>query len=313
MSRITVVGSINIDLVTRVAHLPREGETISGLSLTAIPGGKGANQAVCAARLGGDVQMIGRLGDDVFAEQLRAGLEAAGVDTHGLRSVAGTSGSAIIMVSDRGENSIVVVPGANAEMRPEALDLHIAQLRDASILLTQMETPLATAERLGELAEELGVPFMLDPAPAQHVSPELLRKVIWLTPNESETCTLLRTLGGSWGDSLSEHELGKAAEQLLHHGPRNVVLKLGERGAFLMGQDTPTMLLPPFRVRAVDTTAAGDAFNGGFAFGLTAGGMSPQDAARFACAVAAVSVTRAGAQPAMPSYAEVQQMLSISG
>ena len=309
MSTITVVGSINIDLVTRVAHLPREGETTSGISFASIPGGKGANQAVCAARLGGNVRMIGRLGEDVFAEQLRDELERSGVDTQGVRKVKGSSGSATIMVSDAGANSIVVVPGANAEMRPEALDLHTAELREASILLTQMETPLATAERLGDIAEELGIPFILDPAPAQQVSPVLLRKVTWLTPNEGETCALLRALGVPWGDGLSEQDLGKAAEQLLHHGPRNVVLKLGERGAFLMGQDTPTVLLPPFRVRAVDTTAAGDAFNGGFAFALTTGGMSPQAAAHFACAVAAISVTRPGAQPAMPSYAEVEQML----
>ena len=310
MSRITVVGSINIDLVTRVAQLPREGETISGESFTSIPGGKGANQAVCAARLGGDVQMIGRLGEDVFAEQLRAELERSGVDTRGVRNVAGSSGSAVIMVSDAGANSIVVVPGANAEMNPEALELHTEELREASIILTQMETPPATAERLGALANELGVPFILDPAPAQGVSPELLRKVTWLTPNESETLTLLRGLGVQGADDLSESELGKAAEHLLQNGPRNVVLKLGDRGAFLMGQDTPTVLLPPFRVRAVDTTAAGDAFNGGFAFALTRGGMPPQDAARFACAVAAITVTRRGAQPAMPSYAEVEQILA---
>ena len=313
MSRITVVGSINIDLVTRVARLPRDGETISGTSFTSIPGGKGANQAVCAARLGGDVQMIGRLGNDVFAEQLRVELERSGVNTGGVLNVACSSGSAVIMVSDSGANSIVVVPGANAQMGPEALDVQLSDLKKASILLTQMETPLPTAERLGSIAEELGIPFMLDPAPAQDVSAALLRKVTWLTPNESETCTLLRALGVAWGDSLSEQELSSAAEHLLQHGPRNVVLKLGERGAFLMGQDTPTTLVPSFHVQAMDTTAAGDAFNGGFAFALTAGGMAPANAASFACAVAAISVTRTGAQPAMPSYAEVSQMLAREG
>ena len=313
MSRITVVGSINIDLVTRVTRLPREGETISGTSFTSIPGGKGANQAVCAARLGGDVQMIGRLGNDVFAKQLRVELERSGVHTGGVLNVASSSGSAVIMVSDSGANSIVVVPGANAQMSPEALDIHSSELREASILLTQMETPLSTAERLGNIAEELGIPFMLDPAPAQQVSPALLRKVTWLTPNESETCTLLRTLGVPWGDTLSDHDLSRAAEHLLQHGPRNVVLKLGERGAFLMGQDAPTTRIAPFSVQALDTTAAGDAFNGGFAFALAAGGMAPADAASFACAVAAIAVTRTGAQPAMPSYTEVGELLALQG
>lgn len=312
MSLITVVGSINIDLVTRVSRLPREGETISGHSFQSIAGGKGANQAVCAARLGGVVQMVGRLGEDAFAEQLKAELDGAGVDTAGVRKVQGSSGSAVITVTDAGANSIVVVPGANDALTPAALDEHMLQIRDAAILLGQMETPTGTAERLGLIAAELGKPFMLDPAPAQHVTPAVLRHVTWLTPNESETCTLLRALGIPWGEGLESADLARAAEHLLGRGPRNVILKLGERGVYMMGKDVEPTLLSAPRVKAVDTTAAGDAFNGGFAFALTAGKMTPRDAARFACAVAAVSVTRMGAQKAMPTYDEANALLQLA-
>ena len=205
----------------------------------------------------------------------------------------------------------VVVPGANAALTPAALDEHLAELRASAILLTQLETPLATAQRLGTLAEQLRVPLVLDPAPAQALPASLFRQITWLTPNESETCTLLQQLGSADNKTtLHEEVLTGVAERLLATGVRNVILKLGARGIFLSGIDVRPTRIPPFPVEAVDTTAAGDAFNAGFAFALVERRMDPVAAARFASAVAAVSVTRAGAQTSMPTLAEVEILLS---
>ncbi|MDE1155369.1 MAG: ribokinase [Acidobacteriaceae bacterium] len=302
--KIVVVGSLNLDLVASVPRMPAEGETMLGGNFATYPGGKGANQAVAAARLGGSVSMVGRLGQDGFAQQLREALGAAQVDMHAVLEVAGASGTAVILVTPQGHNSIVVIPGANHGLTPEALEIHRALLRDASVLLAQLEVPLETVERLGALAAEFGIPFVLDPAPAQALSPAILRTVTWLTPNETETAILLRHLGVE--DAASGAEA--AAEKLLASGVRNVILKLGEKGVYLAGADVRPQFVKPFRVQAVDSTAAGDAFNGGFAYALMQG-MEPVEAARFACAVAAVSVTRAGAQPSMPVLSEVLALL----
>jgi ribokinase len=180
-------------------------------------------------------------------------------------------------------------------------------LREAAVILAQLEVPIETVEWLGEVAATLGVPFILDPAPAQALSPAILRNVTWLTPNESETSSILRNLGDSIEDLLGEDAVAKASERLLATGVRNVILKLGSRGVFLAGKDVASTFIAPYKVEAVDTTAAGDAFNGGFAYGLTHG-MPAIEAARFACAVAAISVTRAGAQPSMPTLAEVNAL-----
>ena len=309
MQKIAVVGSINIDLVSRVPRLPREGETLHGHSFTTVPGGKGANQAVAAARLGGQVHMVGRLGEDAFGPQLRQALEQAGVQTSGVLSTEGPSGSAIIMVTDAGANSILVTAGANARLTPEALEGQLNELRDASVVLTQLEVPVAAVERLATYTHQARIPLILDPAPVQALGPQLLEHVTWLTPNESETCALLRQLGRECGDTLAEGDLPAAAECLLAQGVRNVVLKLGARGVYLQGQDIAATRIPGFAVEAVDTTAAGDAFNGGFAYALTTGALAPEPAARFACAVAALSVTRAGAQPSMPSRVETEDFV----
>jgi len=309
MKKIVVVGSINLDLVAYVPRMPGEGETIVGNDFATYPGGKGANQAVAAARLGGDVAMIGRLGQDHFAKQLLRDLEDAGVNTECVLNVPRPSGSAVILVTAQGGNSIVVIPGANHELRPADLDLHIDALRDASIILAQLEIPIDTVHHLGELAATLGVPFILDPAPAQPLSPNILRNVTWLTPNESETASILEHLGYPANDLLTESAAPAVAERILATGVRNVILKLGSRGVYLSGKDVPSTYVAPYRVEAVDTTAAGDAFNGGFAYALTIG-LPPVDAARFACAVAAISVTRAGAQPSMPTIAEVESLTS---
>jgi ribokinase len=309
LKKIVVVGSINLDLVAYVPRMPAEGETIVGNDFATYPGGKGANQAVAAARLGGDVVMIGRLGQDHFAKQLLQALEDAGVNTACVLNVAKPSGSAVILVTAEGGNSIVVIPGANHQLHAADLDQHLDALRGAAVILAQLEIPIDTVQHLGELAATLCVPFILDPAPAQALSPNILRNVTWLTPNESETSNILTHLGYPMEDLLGDDAISAASERLLATGARNVILKLGSRGVYLSGKDVPSTYIAPYRVDAVDTTAAGDAFNGGFAYGLTQG-MPPVEAARFACAVAAISVTRAGAQPSMPTLAEVNTLTS---
>jgi len=305
MSRpIVVVGSINLDLVAGTKRIPVAGETVIGSSFQTFFGGKGANQAVAAARLGASVALIGKLGTDAFGRELQTGLKQAGVDTSAIDVVDESSGVALITTDERGDNSIAVVPGANALLFPADLEKRMELLRSAAILLAQLETPLQTVEYLGNIASKEGIPFVLDPAPARPLPDSLLRNVTWLTPNETETCFLL----GHSGQQLSEESFESAAHTLLQRGCRNVILKLGERGCYVALSDGTRKLIPAFKVRAVDTTAAGDAFNGALAVALTAGN-KPLEAARWASAVAAVSVTRRGAQPSMPTGAEVSHFL----
>ncbi len=300
---IVVVGSINIDLVAQAKKIPAPGETLLGSAFATHPGGKGANQAVAVARLGYPVQMIGRLGDDGFGAQLKGDLMRSGVGITAVKTSPGSSGVALIVVAATGENSIVVIPGANALLTPNDLDESIDILRFASVVLTQLETPLDTVLHLAELCSREGVPLILDPAPALALPRELLSGVMWLTPNVSEAAFYAGTSDGA--------EPSATAAALMHLGPANVVLKLGSRGAYLATSDGQRHRIPPFPVRAVDTTAAGDCFNGAFATGLALG-MSPPDSARFAAAAAAISVTRLGAQPSLPSRAEVQHLLDNS-
>lgn len=303
--RIVVVGSINLDLVAVTERIPRSGETVSGYSFQTFPGGKGANQAVAAARLGSSVSMIGKLGTDAFGMQLREGLDGAGIDTRGVRSVPVSSGVALITTDAHGENAITVVGGANACLEPADLDANLDILRQAGILLTQLEIPLETVEYLSALAERETISFMLDPAPARPLYAALLRRVDWLTPNETEAAALLDC---SVSD-LSDDHLEQAANTLLGRGPRNVILKLGGRGCYLALANGSRQFLPAYPVNAVDTTAAGDAFNGAFAAALLSGKDSVRSA-DWACAVSALSVTRRGAQPSMPTMEEVDRFLN---
>lgn len=304
IKRIVVVGSINLDLVAAADRVPGAGETISGHTFQTFFGGKGANQAVAVARLRFPVSMLGKVGEDAFGPQLRRALCDAGVDVKAVGTVRGASGVALIATGSKGENSIIVVPGANGRLLPRDLDKHKNLLRSAGMLLTQLETPPETIEYLGRLARKFGVPLMLDPAPARTLHPDLLKAVSWLTPNETETRMLLGT--------SQEVDPGRAADELLSRGAGNVVLKLGEKGAYVATSDGQRAHIPAFSVRAVDTTAAGDAFNGAFAVALMRG-ESVLDSARYACAVAAISVTRAGAQPSMPSRAEAERFLKAQG
>ena len=299
---IVVVGSLNLDLVARVNRHPAIGETITGLDFNTYCGGKGANQAVALARLSAPVKMICKLGSDAFAAQLRQSIESAGVDSSCVENVPGASGTALIITSTNGDNCIVVIPGANAMLLPEDIERHRQQIEGASMVLGQLEIPCATTEYLGRLVQSAGVSFLLDPSPAYRLSPELLRSVTWLTPNETEAQQLLGMDPGN-GSAIAAPE---TADRLLNLGVRNVILKRGDKGVFMAGKDVEPTFIDAVPVQAVDTTGAGDAFNGAFAFAFAHKGMAPQDAAKFACAFAALSVTRAGAQTSMPTISELE-------
>ncbi len=289
-------------------RLPREGETVSGSDLTLFPGGKGANQACAAARLGGRSVMIGQIGSDPFGGHLLASLEAAGVDTSGVGTSTRATGAACISVLLGGENAIVISPGANATLTPDVALPRLAALEAGDLLLAQLEVPLETVGAVLAHAARAGAVTMLDPAPALPLSGGLLRHVAYLTPNQSEAALLL---GHPDAEIRTFEEARQAASRLLELGPRSVVLKLGSMGCFAA---TPEFTggIEAFRVDAVDTTAAGDTFNGAFAVGL-AEGMTVADAASFANAAAALSVTRPGAQSSVPGRDEVMEFLRAMG
>ena len=301
---IVVIGSINIDLVSRTERIPVAGETVIGASFKTFPGGKGANQAVAASRLGANVAMIGKLGTGAFGRELKAGLEQAGVNADAIGFVEGSSGVAQIITDAQGNNSITVVPGANAQLLPGDIKANLELIRTAGAVLAQLEIPLETVEAVGEICAEYSVPFILDPAPARSLPDALLETVTWLTPNETETCSLLQ----QEFRELEDDSLEAAASTLRERGCENVILKLGARGCYVALANGRGRRVPSYPVRAVDTTAAGDAFNGALAVRLLRD-KDPLSAVEWASAVAAISVTRHGAQPSMPTAAEVEQFL----
>ena len=301
--RLLVVGSINVDLVASANRLPAPGETILGNTFDVFNGGKGANQAVAIAKLGAPIDMIAALGADLFTERLLTGLKTAGVGTRAVQTVEGPCGVAHISRADNGENSIIVISGANRSVTASYMDAHQQLVQSAQMILVQLETPMDAVLRLAEHAAAANVPLMLDPAPAAPLPEALVKQTTWLTPNETEAQVLL-------GRVHSEPE--EAAEKLLRMGARNVALKLGAQGVFLAGRDCTPQRIPGFAVQAVDTTAAGDCFNAAFAVALTRN-QPPAEAARYAAAAAAISVTRVGAQPSLPTGAEVEAFLSQAG
>jgi ribokinase len=302
---IVVVGSINIDLVARAERVPVAGETVHSSDFQMHPGGKGANQAVAVARLGYPVRMIGHVGSDAFGEELRAQLVRSGVDASSVQTSKGPSGVAMIAVAPNGNNAIVVTPGANAFLSPRDVDDHADAIGEAGAVLTQLEIPLQTVEYLGTLCARLEIPLILDPAPARALPADLLHSVSWLTPNETEIGCCVTEMR----HSSNRRETSEILDALLEQCRDGVVLKMGSRGLYLATKDGFRQHVNAFPVSAVDTTAAGDAFNGAFAVALMLG-RSPLESAQFAAAAGAVSVTRAGAQPSMPSMEEVNLMLA---
>lgn len=304
-NRVVVVGSINTDLVVTADRLPRPGETIPGRSFQTFQGGKGANQAVAAALLGAEVMMIGKVGTDSFGAESIRQLQGRGVDCSQVEVEAGDSGLAIITVGAGGGNSIIVVPGANAAVTPAWIESKIATIRSAGMVLTQLEIPVASVLRLAQLCRQENVPLMLDPAPAQALPDELFSLCEWITPNETEALFYMGRAEASSGSV----ESAAAVRTLRGKGSRGVVLKLGERGAYLATSGGEEHLIAPILVHAVDSTAAGDTFNGAFAAALCRGD-DAAESGRFAAAAAASSVTRMGAQASMPSASEVDALLA---
>ncbi|MCZ2127794.1 MAG: ribokinase [Anaerolineales bacterium] len=299
MSDILVVGSLNADLVIRAPRFPQPGETISGEDLQVIPGGKGANQAVAAARQGAQTALVGRVGGDQFAPFLVQNLQANRVDVSQVRADSSASGVAIIIVDESGQNSIVLSPGANAKVAPQDVDL--AAFPDAQILLLQLEIPTPTVLRAAQEAHRRGRTVILNPAPAQALPAELLANTDILIPNESE----LELLSGESVQNFSSVE--SAAKKIMTQGVKVVVVTLGERGAALITSDK-TEIIPAFKVNAVDTTAAGDAFIGGFAASLLKG-ESLATAVRYGSACGALAVSKFGAQPSLPTKEETERFL----
>jgi ribokinase len=302
---IVVVGSINLDLVAAGERVPLRGETLTGRTFSTFHGGKGANQAVAVGRLGYPVSMVGKVGDDSFGPMLKSALRKAGVDVRAVGTAKGSSGVALINIGDDGQNNIVVIPGANGKLLPKDIAQFSAILRKSGMLLTQLEIPLITVETIAVFAHKNKIPLMLDPAPARELPKGLLQCATWITPNESETRILC---GLNANEPVTPATAERCANLLLARGPKNVVIKMGSQGAFLATAAGTREMIPPFAVKAVDSTAAGDAFNAGFAVSLLSGA-APVQAARYAAAVAAISVTRMGAQPSMPSTREVNRFL----
>jgi ribokinase len=302
---IAVVGSVNLDLVCTTERIPVVGETITGGAFQTFNGGKGANQAVAIARQGYRVCMIAKVGDDEFGERLRSGLRRAGVNVRAVSVATGiSSGVALISTDRQGQNSIVVVPGANGKLRPADIRKALPLLCSAGMILTQLEIPMETVEYLASVAGRLNIPFMLDPAPAQELSGELLRKVDYLTPNETETCILCGIDTGAFHAA----NVAEYAQMLRDRGARRVIIKMGAQGAYICDTDGSGTFLPALQVQVVDSTGAGDAFNGGLAVAIMHR-QTLEEAARYASAVAAISVTRMGAQASMPSARKVKKLL----
>jgi ribokinase len=295
---IVIVGSITMDLVTRTPRIPAIGQTLIGTAFETTPGGKGANQAVAAARLGYRVAMVAKVGDDNFGPQLLDNLKRAGVDTGAMAQATGSSGLAPMFVAEDGQNAIVVVPGANGKMDRATVDGHAELIRSAGIVLCQLEIPMDTLAYTLDFCAGAQVPVMLDPAPAATLPDAVWNQVAWFTPNETEAAFYA---GG-------ETNVEATAKRLHAKGLRGVVLKRGVEGAFVSVAGERAEWVKPFKVDAIDTVGAGDCFNGAFAVAFEEG-KDPWAAARFANAASALSVTRKGAQASMPSRAEVEEFL----
>ncbi len=296
---VTVMGSFVADVTFRTGRIPAWGETLMGRSFKLGPGGKGSNQAVAAARAGGKVSFISKLGPDPFGDMARALYETEGIDTRFLfRTESATGAAAIIVDAGNGENAIIVVPGACFEVTTTEVDQARELIATSSVFVAQLELPLAAVEHGLVLAHSLGVPTILNPAPAAPLPSAIYPHIDYITPNETETAALTGITVTGPGDAE------KAADVFLAHGVRNAVITLGAQGAFVKNACFRAHVPAVNAGKAVETTGAGDAFNGGFAVALSEG-MDLVEAARFGCVTAGISITRPGTAPSMPTRAEI--------
>jgi ribokinase len=301
---VVVVGSLNADLVVRMERFPAPGQTLTGTDFHVYPGGKGANQACAASRLGARVALVGRVGADDNGRMLQTSLQAAGVDlTHVLEDPEAPTGTAVISIDATGQNQIVIVSGANGRVSTGDVDRARGLFVPGVLVLLQLEIPFETVAHAVERAREAGATVILDPAPARADALRLLGLVDVVTPNESELAALLGE-----APAADESAALRQARALVVRGARCVITKLGGRGACLVARDRERRFVAP-AVKAVDTTAAGDVWNGAFARALARGG-GEDDAGRYATEAAALSVTRAGAQPSMPTDGELADWLA---
>jgi ribokinase len=323
---IVIIGSVNMDLVCRTPRMPAPGETILGTALSTIPGGKGANQAVAAAKLGGDVHFVGRVGDDDFGDRLLNGLRQHRVDVRHVTVTEGaSSGCAVILVDKKGENAIVVAPGANHRVTPDDVDRAAGLIARASVVVLQLEVPLETVQHAIATCQRLGAYTILDPAPVPPKGlPRAMFEVDVLTPNQREAEAILPRGDMGRMRRTKRVDAKQIGGELLARGPRAVVLKLAARGALVVArgqsdasqrtrrtatfEDVQVEQVQGFKVKVVDTTAAGDAFTGALAVAISEGKSLP-DAARFANAAGALCCRSFGAQPALPTREAVEKLL----
>lgn len=303
MNKLVVLGSVNADHVLQVPSFPRPGETLHGRNYQVIPGGKGANQAVAAARLHADIGFIACVGDDSFGINIRENFRVDGIDITAVKMQPNCpTGIAMIQVSDSGENSICLSAEANAKLTAVAIEPDLDRIRQADYLLMQLETPLCGIEKAAQVAKAANTVVILNPAPARTLSDELLACVDIITPNETEAEVLT-------GIIVMDADSAQQAANVLHaKGIKTVMITLGAKGVWL-SQDGCGDLITGFRVDAIDTTAAGDTFNGAFVTGLM-DGLALESAVKFAHAAAAISVTRFGAQTSIPTRKEVEDFLA---
>lgn len=302
MKKVCVIGSINMDLVTTVQNFPNPGETVSGRSFNAFPGGKGGNQAIAIGRLGGDVHMVGKVGDDIYGANYIENFKNNNVKYESIGTEKNIStGIAVIQVNSKSENNIVVVSGANGAVNDEFIEQQWDILRESDIFLFQLEIPINTVISTMKKLKDLGKIIILDPAPAADIPDHIYKYIDFITPNETE----LKQLTGK--SIENEEDLRGAAYFLLEKGVTTVIAKSGKKGAYILNSSIYKHI-KGFNVNAIDTTAAGDSFNGGFAYAL-ANGMNLEESVIFANAVGAISTTALGTQDAMPSLDEVKEFL----
>lgn len=301
MAKILVIGSMNMDLVVETERYPEEGETLIGGKFEQIPGGKGANQALAAAKLGDQVKFIGACGDDSFAPKLKSSLKAGGAEIDNIFEIKGVStGVAVITVDKKGNNRIIVSPGANYELGPEKIEKIKDKIAAAEIILLQLEIPVKTIKKIVEIASKHKTKIVLDPAPAQRLPEDILAKVDYLLPNEGELDLLLA--------EAENKSRAEKVEELLNIGVKNIIVTEGEKGINFYSQNKE-LHLEALKVKAVDTTAAGDVFAGAFAASLMAEN-NLKKALKFAVQAAAYSVTKRGAQSSIPDKNELNEFLA---